>query len=273
MFWTSQKCHLWPCLPISSPFDSYSTKITTIVEPLESHLWTNDDYTKVWDPLAIKGLWLFEQKCALINDILDNGDVHNDYKEAFIQGYQKAIRHGPLSDDPVFGCKCRVIEIESEYNPVQVIPTMLKSTHGAILSATPRYVEPMLKYSIVCPSACFVAVSKLASKRRGTVLHSKPIPATPLFDMCVLLPSMDSFGFEVDIRSVTQGAATVYSQMDHYKILESDPLLHLFQEVPLPILEPSPVQIVATDYLRKTRRRKGLGDMVLSDSLKALFQL
>jgi len=83
------------------------------------------------------------------------------------------------------------------------------------------------------------AVYTVISTRRGHVTSSLPNPGTPLYTVqvssycssaqshfhhccCVsqgFIPLMDSFGFETDLRTHTQGAAFCLSVFDHWEIV------------------------------------------------------
>ncbi len=64
---------------------------------------------------------------------------------------------------------------------------------------------------------------------------------------------IDSFGFETDLRSHTQGQAFVQSVFDHWQIVPGDPL---DKTIILRPLEPSPAPALAREFMVKTRRRK-----------------
>ena len=70
---------------------------------------------------------------------------------------------------------------------------------------------------------------------------------------------MDSFGFETDLRSYTQGQAFCQQVFDHWSVVPGDPL---DRNVILHPLEPSPPLALARDFMVKTRRRKGLSEDV-----------
>ena len=69
---------------------------------------------------------------------------------------------------------------------------------------------------------------------------------------------MDSFGFETDIRSYTQGQAYCIQIFDHWSVVPGDPL---DDNVVLHLLEPSPPLALSKDFMIKTRRRKGLNEV------------
>jgi U5 small nuclear ribonucleoprotein component len=88
------------------------------------------------------------------------------------------------------------------------------------------------------------------------------------------LPVLDSFGFETDLRTFTQGQAMVYSVFDHWNVVPGDPL---DKSIILHPLEPSPPAVLARELLIKTRRRKGLSEDVsiskfFDDAMKAQLE-
>ena len=73
------------------------------------------------------------------------------------------------------------------------------------------------------------------------------------------LPAIDSFGFETDLRTHTQGQAFCLSVFDHWQIVPGDPL---DKSIVLKPLEPQSAPHLAREFMVKTRRRKGLNDDV-----------
>ncbi|KAJ1909187.1 U5 small nuclear ribonucleoprotein component [Coemansia sp. S17] len=77
-----------------------------------------------------------------------------------------------------------------------------------------------------------------------------------------LIPTIDSSGFETDLRTYTQGQAFCQQYFDHWQVVPGDPL---DKGTVLRALEPSSGQQLARDFMLKTRRRKGLSDDVSID--------
>ena len=67
------------------------------------------------------------------------------------------------------------------------------------------------------------AVYTVLARRRGHVTQDAPIPGSPLYVMKAFLPAIDSFGFETDLRTHTQGQAYL-SVFHHWQIIPGDPL-------------------------------------------------
>lgn len=188
----------------------------------------------------------------------------NSCKPSIVQGFQWATREGPLCEEPVRSTKLKILDVTLADNAIhrgggQLIPTARKTVHSALLTASPRLMEPWYRLQIQCPGDIVSAIQPVLSKRRGHIVQDKPIPGSPLYSVKAFLPVLDSFGFETDLRTFTQGQAMVHSVFDHWAIVPGDPL---DKSIILHPLEPSPLHCLARDFLVKTRRRKGLSDDV-----------
>jgi 116 kDa U5 small nuclear ribonucleoprotein component len=90
-------------------------------------------------------------------------------------------------------------------------------------------------------------------------LSDGPVAGTPLFVFRGLIPALDSFGMEADIRGLTSGAAFVVQVFDHWAVMPGDPL---DKSVVLKPLEPAGRRELARECMVKTRRRKGMPEEV-----------
>merc|ERR1712224_710518 len=100
------------------------------------------------------------------------------------------------------------------------------------------------------------------ARRRGHVVRDSPIPGSPFYTLDAYLPVIDSFGFETDLRSYTQGQSMCFQVFDHWSIAPGDPM---DESIVLRPLEPSQPNELAREFMLKTRRRKGLSEEVSAD--------
>jgi len=263
-------------------------KLTFIAEPLDDGLaeklengkvninWDNRKLGRFfqtkydWDLLSSRSVWAFGSSPThgtniLMDDTLP-GEVDKtklkSCKPSIVQGFQWATREGPLCEEPVRSTKIKILDVAMADKAIhrgggQIIPTARKTVHSALLTATPRLMEPWYRLQIQCPGDIVSAIQPVLTKRRGHIVQDKPIPGSPLYSVKAFLPVLDSFGFETDLRTFTQGQAMVHSVFDHWAIVPGDPL---DRSIVLHPLEPSPPRCLARDFLVKTRRRKGLSD-------------
>jgi translation elongation factor EF-G len=100
----------------------------------------------------------------------------------------------------------------------QVIPTARRVAYSAFLMATPRLMEPYLFVEVVAPADCVSAVYTVLARRRGHVTQDSPVPGSPLYTIKAFVPAIDSFGFETDMRTHTQGQAFCLSVFHHWQV-------------------------------------------------------
>ena len=225
-----------------------------------------------WDMLAARSIWSFGPENLygpniLIDDTLPMETDKNllyAAKDFIHQGFQWTCREGPLCEEPIRGVKFRLIDATLSADPIyrgsgQIIPTARKVCYSAMLTAAPRLMEPIYAVEIQTPTDCLSAIYGLLAKRRGHVVKDVAKAGSPMYTLKALLPVMDSFGFESDLRILTQGQAFCQSVFSHWEIVPGDPL---DKDLVIRPLEPADAIALSRDYMIKTRRRKGLSEEV-----------
>lgn len=292
-------------LKCSAETSNKKNRLSLISEPLDEGLaeqleagkvnvdWEPKKFAKFfqtqynWDLLSSRSVWAFGDSPTRGTNILMDDTLPsevdkallNSCKSSIVQGFQWATREGPLCEEPVRGTKVKILDALLADKPIfrgggQMIPTARRTVHAAILTASPRLLEPVLRLDIQCPGAVVSNLQSVLSRRRGHIVQDRPISGTTFYNVKGFLPMLDSFGFETDLRTFTQGQAMVYSVFDHWSVVPGDPL---DKSILLHPLEPSPPPHLARELLIKTRRRKGLSEDVsmskfLDDDMRAQLQ-
>ncbi|XP_044763809.1 116 kDa U5 small nuclear ribonucleoprotein component [Coccinella septempunctata] len=264
-------------------------KLTMIAEPLEKGLAEDIENENVqigwnkkklgeffqtkydWDLLAARSIWAFGPDVTgpniLVDDTLpsevDKG-LLSSVKDSIVQGFQWGTREGPLCEEPIRNTKFKILDAVIAQEPLhrgggQIIPTARRVVYSAFLMATPRLMEPYLFVEVQAPADCVSAVYTVLAKRRGHVTQDAPVPGSPLYTIKAFIPAIDSFGFETDLRTHTQGQAFCLSVFHHWQIVPGDPL---DKSIVIRPLEPQPATHLAREFMIKTRRRKGLSQDV-----------
>eukprot|EP00538_Stauroneis_constricta_P000158 CAMPEP_0119551688 /NCGR_PEP_ID=MMETSP1352-20130426/4873_1 /TAXON_ID=265584 /ORGANISM="Stauroneis constricta, Strain CCMP1120" /LENGTH=1046 /DNA_ID=CAMNT_0007597789 /DNA_START=65 /DNA_END=3205 /DNA_ORIENTATION=+ len=265
-------------------------KLTFIAEPLDEGLAERLEADKVnldwdkrklsrffqsqysWDLLASRSIWAFGDSPTRGTNILMDDTLPSEVdkgllsscKNSIVQGFRWATREGPLCEEPVRATKLKILDVTLADKPIhrgggQIIPAARRTVHSSLLTATPRLMEPIYRLQMQCPGEIVNSIQGVLKKRRGQIVHDRPIPGTLLYNVRGYVPVLDSFGFETDLRTFTQGQAMVYSVFDHWGVVPGDPL---DKNIILHPLEPSPPKALARELLLKTRRRKGLSEDV-----------
>ncbi|KAL1990330.1 hypothetical protein VTN49DRAFT_6169 [Thermomyces lanuginosus] len=264
-------------------------KITMIAEPLDDGIAEDieagrvrikDPIRKVarffeekydWDKLAARSIWAFgpdEMGPNILQDDTLPSQVDKKMlgtvRDSIVQGFSWGTREGPLCEEPIRNTKFRLTDISLAEQAIyrgggQIIPTARRAIYSSFLMASPRLMEPIYSCDVLGPADAVSSVYTVLSRRRGHVLSDGPVAGTPLYSVRGLIPVIDSFGFETDLRIHTQGQATVSLVFDKWAVVPGDPL---DREVKLRPLEMASPQATARDFVLKTRRRKGLSEDV-----------
>ncbi|KAK4565337.1 hypothetical protein LTR86_003954 [Recurvomyces mirabilis] len=260
-------------------------KITFVAEPLDDGIAADIETGKVlisdpvrkvgkffeekygYDLLASRNIWAFGPSDTdpnlLQNDTLP-GDIDpkllRSVRESIKQGFSWATREGPLCEEPIRNVKFRITDVSLADEAIsrgggQVIPTVRRACYSAFLMGGPRLLEPVYGCSMLGPATAVSALYTVLARRRGHVLSDAPVPGTPLYSVKGLIPVIDSFGFETDLRIHTQGQATVSLVFERWSLVPGDPLDKAVGTRPL---EQAKGGETARDFVLKTRRRKGL---------------
>lgn len=264
-------------------------KLTMIAEPLEKGLADDIEAGTVditwpkkkvgeffqskydWDLLAARSIWAFGPDMRgpniLVDDTLpsevDKSLLHTT-RDSIVQGFQWGTREGPLCDEPIRNVKFKILDAVIASEPIhrgggQIIPTARRVAYSAFLMATPRLMEPIFAVEIQAPADTIAPIYTVLGRRRGHVISEAPMPGTPLTKLKALIPTIDSYGFETDLRTHSQGQAFCLQRFDHWEIVPGDPL---DRSIVLRPLEPCPPAHLAREFMVKTRRRKGLSEDV-----------
>lgn len=223
--------------------------------------------TKNWDKFTTNSIWSFSNSNILLDYTLPNEtDKLNLYsiKNEIIQGFDWAIREGPLCNEQILNTKFKILSsslsTENIYKASgQIIPMSRRVCYSSFLTACPRLMEPYLKGEIQCPIDCFEIIKNFLMRRRGHLESQKSLPGTPFYIIKFSIPALDSFGLETDIRTTTAGQAFSLMWFEKYQNMIGDPL---DRNIVLHPLEPSDAKSLAREVLIKTRRRKGLNEDV-----------
>ena len=264
-------------------------KLTFVAEPLDDGIAGDIESGKVnirdpvravgkffeatygYDLLASRNIWAFGPDDRGPN-ILQNDTLPSDVdpkllrgvRDGIRQGFAWGTREGPLCEEPIRNVKFKITDVELASEAIfrgggQIIPTARRACYSSFLLAGPRLMEPLYACTMLGPANAVSALYTVLARRRGHVLSDAPVPGTPLYSVKGLVPVIDSFGFETDLRIHTQGAVTVSLVFDRWSLVPGDPLDKSVTTRPL---EPASGQGTARDFVLKTRRRKGLAEDV-----------
>ncbi|KAH9578994.1 Elongation Factor G [Trypanosoma melophagium] len=197
----------------------------------------------------------------LINDALAEeqqlAPLTQQRLQAISVGFRSAVASGPLTGDVVRSAALRLVfaDIAPEIKDTAVLSISRTTVKQALLGAQPRLLEPVLAVDITCPPECVATIAEILQMRRGNIVSEEPIAATTLVCVRALVPAMDSFGLETQMRMMTQGEAFPLFSFDRWDLVPGDPF---DATIHVGMLQPARGYQLARDFTLKTRFRKGL---------------
>lgn len=85
-----------------------------------------------------------------------------------------------------------------------------KLCFSAFTLASPRLMEPYYECEITTPFDCVRLIANILKNRRSTFLHDLGNPGTFYHIISTMVPIIESFGLEVDLRFHTQVIIKLY---------------------------------------------------------------
>jgi len=204
-----------------------------------------------WEVNLARKIWAFGPEGTgpnLVVDATKAVQYLNEIKDSVIAGFQWASKEGVLCEEHMRGCCFDIHDVTLHADAIhrgggQIIPTARRVIYAAVLTASPRIMEPIYLVEIKCPEQAIGGIFGVLNRRRGIVTENIQVQGTPQFIVKAYLPVNESFGFTADLRSNTGGQAFPQAVFDHWAVLPGtidDPETRTAQVVTL------------------TRKRKGL---------------
>ncbi|KAG5496281.1 hypothetical protein JKF63_02582 [Porcisia hertigi] len=203
----------------------------------------------------------------LIDDTLAE-ETHHTLKVAhqcaIVSAFRSTMAAGPLVGEMVRGVAAKLIfaDIDTSTRDAVVLSNARTALRHSLFGARPRLMEPVMAAEILCTPDSVLQLGEILQQRRGTMLGEEPIAATTLIRARALVPAIDSFGLETQIRMLTHGQAFPLFQFHQWDIVPGDPFDANIHVGPL---EPARGHQLARDFVLKTRFRKGLPQNMLTD--------
>jgi len=146
-------------------------------------------------------------------------------KELVIDAFKEAVNRAPLTEEPVYGLKVRLVDAKLHEDsihrgPAQVIPAVRSAIYGAMLLAGPIILEPKQKILIDAPIDVMGPVNRELIQRRAEIIDMEQ--TGDMTRVTGKAPVSEMFGFSNDIRSVTGGRVLWNSENAGFEALPKE---------------------------------------------------
>jgi len=142
--------------------------------------------------------------------------------------FQWATKESCMTEENMRGIRFNILDVSLHADAIhrgggQIIPTARRVYYAALLTASPRFQEPIFMCEIQTPDDAMGGIYQCLTTRRGIVIGEEPVSGTPLVIVKAYLPVAESFGFTQHLRELTSGRAFPQCVFDHWEMIPSDP--------------------------------------------------
>merc|ERR1712110_760727 len=185
-----------------------------------------------WDPTEARKIWCFGPDVAgpnMVVDVSKGLQYLNEIQDSVVAAFQWASKEGVLAEENMRGCRYDIEDVTLHADAIhrgggQIIPTARRVFYACMLTATPRFQEPIFLVDIQAPESALGGIYSVLNQRRGQVISEEQRPGTPLYKVEAYLPVLESFGFTEKLRAETGGQAFPQCVFDHWEVMPSDPM-------------------------------------------------
>ncbi len=152
-----------------------------------------------------------------VNEIV-GGVIPKEYIPAVEKGVREAMEGGILAGYEMVDVRVRLVfgsyhEVDSSEMAFKIAGSM--AFKEAAKHAEPVLLEPVMKVEVVTPEEYMGAVTGDLNARRGRIEGMSSRPGTQI--ITAMVPLAEMFGYETDLRSMTQGRAASTMHFARYE--------------------------------------------------------
>jgi elongation factor 2 len=159
----------------------------------------------------------------------------NEVMELLIDGFEEAIKDGPLAREKASGILITIVDATIHEDPVhrgpaQVIPAARNGVYASMLTAGVFLLEPIQIYTIEAPQDYMSGLITFVQSKRGQVQEIGQEGED--VKIVVRLPVAETLkGFSNDLRGLTQGRATWYTEFAGFEKLPANIQSQVVREI------------------------------------------
>lgn len=167
-----------------------------------------------------RGIWDVSNNSILV-DATHGVQYLNEVEELLIDGFEEAMRDGPLAREKCYGIKVLITDATIHEDPVhrgpaQIIPAMRRPINAGMLLSGVVLLEPKQMFTVNIPQQYMSAVISLLQGRRGQVQEVQQ--QGEAVSIIAKMPVAEVIkGFSNEMRGATAGRAIWYFEYAGYE--------------------------------------------------------
>nr|AJA32520.1 elongation factor 2 [Nosema pernyi] len=175
----------------------------------------------------VKKIWCMAPELTPENLLIDGTkgiSIIGEIKEHVNTGFRAACQEGPLINETLKGCRFELKDVTLHADSIhrglnQLLQPTIKLCKGLVLAGCPVLYEPIFRVEIVTPDEYTGTVASILHSKRGSAEEFISQAGNVTTMIVGTLPVRESFTFNDDLKSATQGKAGASLSFSHYDIL------------------------------------------------------
>ena len=145
-----------------------------------------------WDKNEAMKIWCFGPETSgpnLLCDKTSGVQYLNEIKDSMEAAFQWATKESVMTDENMRGVRFNILDVTLHADAIhrgggQIIPTARRVIYAALLTASPRFQEPVFLCEIQTPDDAMGGIYHCLTTRRGIVIGEEPVHGTHSFGHC-----------------------------------------------------------------------------------------
>ena len=202
-----------------------NTDKKTVQKTLREHGWDSDEARSV---VAI------EERGDLMIETTKGIQFLQESIDSIRSGFEDIMKNGPLAYEFCRGIKVNLTHYVPHEDPAhrtyaQLMPASRRAILGAMLSANPTLLEPVLGIEVKGPSDLIGAVTGVISSKRGKLVNIEQREVMTVIEGEV--PAAETFDLSEVMRGATAGKAVWNTHFKAWQPVPANMLLPLIMEI------------------------------------------
>jgi elongation factor 2 len=213
-----------------------------IQKTLRDHGWNSDEARSVAS---------IDEKGNMMTETTKGVQYLQESMDSILAGFNDIMQNGPLAYELCRGIKVELTHYVPHEDPAhrtyaQLMPAARRAILGAMLTANPTLLEPILGIEVKGPAEIIGAVTGVISSKRGKLINIEQKEVVTIMEGEV--PASETFDLSESMRGATAGKAVWNTHFKLWQPVPTNMLLPLVQSIRkrkgLPPDPPNPAEFI-----------------------------
>lgn len=187
-----------------------------------------------WDPDQARNFQAIDERGNVLTEVTKGVQFLQESMDSIRAGFEDIMKNGPLAYEFTRGVKVALTNFVPHEDPAhrtyaQLMPASRRALLGAMLSANPTLLEPILGIEVKGPSELIGAITGVISAKRGKLVSIDQKGVLTVVEGEI--PASETFDLSEKMRGATAGAAVWNTHFKTWQAVPQNMLWGLVTEI------------------------------------------